>query len=140
MAKKRNLDDYPEVKALIGRLKGGEPSDVLILFIPSRDRFHRDVPNRDAYQGEAFKLFGKLFRGATAFPGCVGIWRAEGNIEPHLDNVTMIETLTDRKNLTEENLYEFADFCRNMGLRMNQACVGVVLNNLLIEIDIKHED
>lgn len=141
MAKKRDLKDYPEIVSILERLRGGKPHEVLLLFVPSHDRREKKLPQADIeiWAGLALTLFGKLFTGATAFQNLKGIYQPKGASRPLYDDPIMIQTLTARENVeSEESLFELSDFCHNMGKKLNQVSVGVVVNNFFIDIQIDH--
>ncbi|HLL88509.1 MAG TPA: hypothetical protein VK324_04345 [Tepidisphaeraceae bacterium] len=140
MAKKK-IEDYPEIQKIIDRLKGGKPSEMIAVFVPSHDRKEKLLQNKEVWENQTLKLFGKLFTGATAFTSMSGVYQPTRDSRPLYDNPTMVQSLTATENLeNEDNLIEFAEFCRNMGQQTNQASIGVVINNKFIDITIDHDD
>jgi hypothetical protein len=137
---KKTFNDYPEIGAILARLKGGRPHEVVILFVPSHDRNQKELTDRDIWANQALELFGKLFTGATAFQNLSGIYQPKRDLRPLYDQPIMIQTLTATENVeNEENLLELAEFCRNMGRKTNQAGIGLVVNNFFIDIQIAPE-
>src|ERR1700678_247556 len=135
--KNRNLDDYPEIKSIFERLGGGKPHDVIIIFVPSHDRNGNKLPiaDKEIWAGKALSLFGRLFTGATAFDNLKGVYQPKKDLRPIFDEPIMIQSLTATENLIdEENLFELADFCRNMGKKMSQVSIGLIVNNFFIDI------
>src|SRR5262245_49596412 len=67
---------HPEVATITESLKSGYRDDTVILFIPSHDRSDppKQVVDQDMWANEALDLFGRLYRGATAFRQLTGIW------------------------------------------------------------------
>lgn len=140
MAKKK-IDDFPEIKEILTRLAGGKPSEVIAIFVPSHDRKEKELPDKAIWEEQTLALFGKLFTGATAFTSLNGVYQPKRDSRPLYDNPTMIQSLTAAENIeNEENLIELAEFCRHMGKRMNQASIGLVINNKFVDIVIKHND
>lgn len=132
--------DYPEIQAILARLRGGKPSEVVALFVPSHDRKNAPVPNQKQWADAALAMFGELFEGATAFQHLRGVYQPEGE-KALFDDPIMIQTLTARKNVEDEaKLLHFAQFCRRMGRNTNQAAVGVIVNNYFIDIRIPHDE
>ena len=136
---KRNLSSYPEIQAIRDRLNGKKPSEVIILFIPSHDRHEKELNDRDIWAQNALALFGKLFHGATAFEHLQGVYQPDKDSKPLYDNPIMVQSLTPTECIADEdNQFELAEFCRNMGRRTNQASIGLVVNNFFIDITISH--
>ena len=52
----------------------GGASFLFVFFIPDRDREGNAI-DQDTWVTSALELFGRLFRGATAFPKGRGVWR-----------------------------------------------------------------
>jgi hypothetical protein len=50
------------------------------------------------------------------------------------DEPIMIQSLVSTERFTEANLKKVLAFGRRMGREMNQACIGVVVNDILYEI------
>jgi hypothetical protein len=137
------LAQYPEIKAILDRLRGGKGSELIILFVPSHDKNEKPVSDQDQWAHKALKLFGKLYDGATAFQNLNGVYHSKDmkrkGLRPSFDNPIMIQSLADASDVEkEENLLELAGFCREMGQKMNQWSVGIVVNNKYIDIVINH--
>jgi len=66
------------VEDLREQLGAGPPAGTLqvTLFVPSVDRDGHPI-DQALWRGEALRVFGRLFRGATAFPPGRGVWRAD---------------------------------------------------------------
>jgi hypothetical protein len=62
----------PNYAALLGA--GKSASTLLVLFIPSLDRYDEPI-DQEYWVGEALKVLGHFFGGATAFPRGRGVWR-----------------------------------------------------------------
>src|ERR1043166_3853448 len=74
-------------------------STLLVLFIPSKDRFDNEI-DQDFWVDEALKMLGTHFRGGTAFPQGRGVWRddAQGGILLY-DNPVVIQCYTGEELL-----------------------------------------
>jgi hypothetical protein len=72
---------------------------LLVLFIPSKDRTNHPI-DQDFWVGEALRVLGKLFGGATAFPRGKGVWRDDaqrGNLL--FDEPVVIQCYTTQQSL-----------------------------------------
>jgi hypothetical protein len=134
---KKNLDDYPEIQEIIHRINGGKPSEMIAIFVPSKDRKDKEILDKAIWEKAALDLFGKLFTGATSFTNLSGIYQPKREGRPLYDNPTMVQSLTATENIMDEaDLLELAEFCHHMGERTNQASIGVVINNKFVDIPI----
>ena len=77
---KSHRDEYPEIEQILARLKGGKPSEVVCLFIPSHDRRENKLPDgvQKMWADAGLELFGELFEGATAFQHLKGVYQPTG--------------------------------------------------------------
>lgn len=140
MAKKKRLDDYPEIREIVERLNGGKPSEMIAVFVPSHDRHEKPLRDKMIWEQQTLSLFGKLFGGATAFSALSGIYQPTKDAKPLYDNPTMVQSLTGTERLRDEgNLLELAEYCRHMGTQTKQASIGVIVNNKFIDIKMIHE-
>ncbi len=137
----KRLGQYPEIKHILDRLRGGRPSEVIIVFIPSHDRDGNELPAAEQakWAKNGMLLFGTLFHGATAFRNLDGIYfdkdmQASG-LRPDWDKPIMIQSLAETPDVkNKDNLVRAAQFFRAMGTALNQRCVGVVINNKYFSI------
>jgi hypothetical protein len=118
---------------LKGRLRFGLADDCVILFIPSHARDKSRLRDQDHWASEALELMGKLFGGATGFPGLTGIWRDDENGGQLLDDQPiMIQSLAKREDVeNQKNIEELAAFLKKMGKATKQGAVAVVFNNAI---------
>ena len=99
------------------------------LFIPSLDRDGRRI-DQDKWVLEALRLLGGLFRGATAFPPGLGVWRDDLRGGRLLEEMTVIVTsYTNPEDHTSENLQELSDFLHRFGVEAHQGEVGIVVSD-----------
>lgn len=126
----------PEVTQIAESLRSGYRDDTVILFIPSHDKSEppREIVDQDMWANEALQLFGRLYKGATAFRQLTGIWN-DGVNKPLPDKPIMIQSLAKRAAVENiANLEEMVVFSKRMGKALNQACVGLVFNDVFHEI------
>jgi hypothetical protein len=119
----------------LARLLGASKavSTLLVLFIPSRDRFERPI-GQDYWVAEALKVLGQCFGGATAFPQGRGVWRddAQGR-RLVLDEPVVIQCYTSLDNI-EANAPALREFLVRMGTESQQGAVGLVIDREYLEI------
>lgn len=118
-------------------LGGGPPAgvDQVTLFVPSVDR--DGEPIDQAYWTEqALIVFGRLFRGATAFPPGRGVWRDDDRGgELVFDETQMVLSYVPEGAFDdEENLKRLRAFLCRMGREANQGEVGIVIDGTYIGI------
>src|SRR5437879_4290225 len=108
-------------------------STLLVLFIPSKDRFGKDI-DQEFWEDEALKMLGTNFRGGTAFPQGRGVWRddAQGGILL-FDNPIVIQCYTSDEAL-EAHGQELRAFLVRMGTETKQGAVGLVIDRDYLEI------
>lgn len=97
------------------------------LFVPSVDRTSLPI-EQEHWVDEALKVFGTLFRGATAFPPGRGVWRddASGGTLV-LDRTAMITSYVDPDAVTKAALASLRAFLHRMGREARQGEVGIVV-------------
>src|SRR5262245_823921 len=102
-------------------------STLLVLFIPSRDRF--DLPiDQGPWVNEALRVLGELFGGATAFPQGRGVWRddARGGVLIY-DEPVVIQCYTNEATV-ESKAPALRGFLVRMGTETRQGAVGLVID------------
>lgn len=117
---------------LKGRLRFGKGDDTVIVFIPSHERDGQTrVKDQDQWAQKALDLMGRLFGGATGFPGLLGTWRDDENGGTMVDDEPiMIQSLAKREDIENEDVVaELAAFLKSMGKRTKQGAIGVVFND-----------
>jgi len=111
-------------------LGAGPPAgvDAVTLFVPSVDRNGETIDQR--YWVEiALETFGRLFRGATAFPPGRGVWRDDDNDgELVYDDTQMVTSWVADDLLTDPGILdELKSFLCKMGRETNQGEIGIVI-------------
>lgn len=106
---------------------------LLVLFIPSRDRFEKPI-EQDYWVEEALETLGRLFGGATAFPQGRGVWRddAQGGRLIH-DEPVIIQCYT-HEALIEQYAAELRLYLVRLGTEGQQGAVGLVIDRDYLEI------
>ncbi len=112
-------------------LGAGPPAgvDQVTLFVPSVDR--DGEPIDQAYWTEqALATFGRLFRGATAFPPGRGVWRDdERGGELVYDDTQMVTSYVPSGAFDdEETVKRLKEFLFRMGREANQGEIGIVVD------------
>lgn len=107
----------------------------IVFYVPSKDRFEKDIPH-EKWVKETLETFGRLFRGATAFPRAQGVWRddAHGGKLVH-ENPTIVECYVDRKALNKGKK-ELRRFLHRLGRETNQGEIGIVIDSKYFGITI----
>ncbi|MGE5607723.1 MAG: hypothetical protein ACM359_00570 [Bacillota bacterium] len=130
------LQDYPETRQIVERLRFGRPHENLCLFVPSHTRDGKELESQAEWATKALKLFGDLFGGATAFKHLEGIFKPD-DADAMYDSPIMVQTLTPKERVeNEKSLRKLGEFCRMMGTETDQHSVGLVVNNYFINIRI----
>jgi hypothetical protein len=108
-------------------------STLLVLFIPSHDRFGQEI-DQEFWVDDALKTLGANFRGGTAYPQGRGVWRddAQGGILL-FDNPVVIQCYTSEDAL-ETHGQELRGFLVRMGAETKQGAVGLVIDGDYLEI------
>jgi hypothetical protein len=111
-------------------LGAGPPAgvDQVTLFVPSVDRV--GDPIDQAYWTErALTTFGRLFRGATAFPPGRGVWRDDerGGVLVY-DDTQMVTSYVPSDLLDDDDTVKrLRSFLCKMGRDANQGEIGIVI-------------
>ncbi|MEW6368851.1 MAG: hypothetical protein AB1714_29835 [Acidobacteriota bacterium] len=99
----------------------------ITLFVPSVDRDGVRI-DQDYWREETLRIFGTLFRGATAFPPGRGVWRDdERGGELVFDDTVLVTSYADPMALTDEVFAELRRFVHRLGRESNQGEVGIVV-------------
>ncbi len=108
----------------------------LMVFVPTVDRQGRKLRGGgQPWTRETLVVLGTLFRGATAYPKGLGVWRddrAGGRLV--YDQTTIVFSYVARQDLTAQALKALRAFLHRMGREANQGEVGVVLDGHYIGI------
>lgn len=121
----------PDYTSLLGASKS--ESTLLVLFIPSRDRYDQPI-DQEYWVTEALRVLGGFFGGATAFPQGRGVWRddAQGGVLL-VDEPVVIQCYTSETAL-EEQARPLREFLVRMGTEARQGAVGFVIDRSYLEI------
>jgi len=106
----------------------------LMIFVPSADRNGRKLKG-PPWTKPTLRVLGKLFRGATAYPRGLGVWRddaAGGKLV--FDDTTIVFSYVAPKDLTPGTLAELRKFLHRLGRETNQGEIGLVLDGHYIGI------
>jgi hypothetical protein len=99
-----------------------------MIFVPSADRSGKKLRG-PSWTRPVLRTLGKLFRGATAYPKGLGVWRddrAGGRLV--FDDTTIVFSYVAPTDLTNESLGELRAFLHRMGRETNQGEMGLVLD------------
>ncbi len=116
----------PDIRTALG---SGPPAGTcqLTLFLPSHTKDGQPL-DQHSWREEALRVFGTLFRGATAFPPGRGVWRNdEQGGQLQFDDVLLITSYADPNALTDEALQTLRAFLHRLGREANQGEVGIVV-------------
>jgi hypothetical protein len=121
----------PDFAGALGASKAA--STLLVLFIPSKDRSDKPIDQED-WVGEALRVLGMLFGGATAFPRGKGVWRDDAQDGKLLfDEPVVIQCYTSERAL-EQKASALRDFLHRMGREARQGAIGLVIDRDYLEI------
>jgi len=121
----------PEFTNLLGASRSA--STLLVLFIPSKDRHDRPI-DQDHWVRQALAILGEHFRGATAFPKGLGVWRDDAQGGKLLyDEPVVIQCYTSA-TLLELQAPALRDFLHRLGREARQGAVGLVIDRDYLEI------
>ena len=127
----------PTVAGVLGASKVA--STLLVLFIPSKDRTNNPI-DQEYWVGEALRILGTLFGGATAFPQGKGVWRDDAQGGKLLfDEPVVIQCYTSEQVL-EKQAAPLRDFLNRMGREAHQGAVGLVIDRDYLEIGFPLEE
>ncbi len=111
-------------------------STLLVLFVPSANRFGRSLGKReqDRWVRKALQVLGENMGGATAFPRGLGVWRDDDQGGKLVwDKPVLIQCYTDEVTL-EQNAAPLREFLIEMGTETSQGAVGFVIDRDYYEI------
>jgi hypothetical protein len=127
----REVFAMPELAEALGASKAA--STLLVVFIPSKDRSNRRI-DQNYWVGEALRVLGTLFGGATAFPKGKGVWRDDAQGGKLLfDEPVVIQCYTSEQSL-EQQAPALREFLYHMGRQSRQGAVGLVIDRDYLEI------
>ncbi len=101
----------------------------MTLFVPSVDR-HGEPIDQAYWTEQALAMFGRLFRGATAFPPGRGVWRNdERGGELVYDDTQMVTSYVASGAFDDdETVKRLREFLYRMGREANQGEIGIVID------------
>ena len=106
----------------------------LVIFVPSVDRNGRKLEG-SSWTRPTLEVLGRLFRGATANPRGLGVWRNDrAGGELVFDDTTIVFSFVTPADLTDSSLMVLRHFLHRMGREANQGEVGLVLDGTYIGI------
>ncbi len=118
-------------------------SVLLVLFIPSVERDGQTVVDQEHWVGEALRLLGRLFGGATAYPRARGVWRDDARGGALVEDQPVVIHCYTEPGAIEgpQNMAELGRFCRRMGRATNQGEIGLVVDDEYLAItDFREEE
>lgn len=115
-----------------------QASTLLVLFIPSVDRYQRPI-DQSTWVDQALEFLGSAFGGATAFPQAKGVWRDDERAgELVFDQPVIINCYTSEESI-EEQVEGLKAFLLQMGTETRQGAVGLVIDRDYLEIEFPLE-
>src|SRR5437660_1080495 len=121
----------PDYASLLRASKSA--STLLVLFIPSRDRYDQPI-DQEYWVEEALRVLGVCFGGATAFPKGRGVWRDDDQGgQLLLDEPVVIQCCTSAEAL-EAQTVALRTFLVRMGREARQGAMGLVIDRDYLEI------
>jgi hypothetical protein len=105
------------------------------LFLPSVDRYGSPI-DQDYWQEATLEEFGRLFRGATAFPPGRGVWRDDvRNGVLVFDETIMVTSYIDPSLLDDDSVVDdLRRFLHRLGRDANQGEVAIVIDDEMLSI------
>jgi hypothetical protein len=116
-------------------------STLLVLFIPSADRFGTSLGKKEQgrWVRKALKVLGKGMGGATAFPRGLGVWRDDAQSGKLVwDKPVLVQCYTTEEAL-EQQAASLREFLDSMGTETRQGAVGFVIDRDYYEIQFPLE-
>jgi hypothetical protein len=111
----------------------------LMIFVPSVDRFGKHIQS-ERWTRATLQTLGELFRGATAFPKGLGVWRDdERGGKLVFDKTTIVFSYVNPEDMTPAALVRLRHFLHRMGREARQGEIGLVLDGHYIGIT-KYEE
>jgi hypothetical protein len=128
------LSEEAFVTDYASRLGAGlSASTLIVLFVPSHDRSGHAI-DQDHWVGEALRVLGGCFGGATAFPQGRGVWRDDAQEgELLFDAPVVIQCYTSEAELARQT-GPLRRFLHRMGRDARQGAVGLVIDRDYLEI------
>jgi len=111
------------------QLGAGPPAGTLqvTLFVPSVDREGLGI-DQEYWREETLRTFGRLFRGATAFPPGRGVWRDDsrgGDLV--FDDTILVTSYVVPRAFNKTAMRDLRRFLHRLGREGRQGEVGIVI-------------
>jgi hypothetical protein len=120
---------------IMADIKWGKSDDSIVLFIPDKDKKSVPIMDQAQWAEGAAELFARLYGGSTGYKNLLGTWYDSKSGTLIAEQPIMIQALTKRENLEDpEKLDELLTFCKRMGKKTNQACIGLAINDVFYYI------
>jgi len=134
MARRKEKDQpSKDAEQLLAAVVKDRGDDIIILIVPSHGGGHPQIelPDKDQWADAALQLFGRLYRGATAFETFQGIWISDDGKEL-FDKPVFIESLVNREDAENVGkLEELVAFAQRMCRETKQECVAIICNDTI---------
>lgn len=112
----------------------------LLVFVPSVDREGRRLKS-DRWTRATLEVLGSLFRGATAYPKGLGVWRDdEAGGRLIYDDTTIVFSYVAPRDVTDVALGQLRRFLHRLGREARQGEVGMVFDGHYIGISEYDEE
>src|SRR5262245_64596846 len=109
-------------------------STLLVLFIPSADRFMQPIPDQKKWVDQALEVLGTSCTGATALPKGRGVWRDDQQGGKLIyDEPIVIHCYTSMDTIRQHH-DALREFLVRMGTETNQGAIGFVIERTYMEI------
>lgn len=108
---------------------------LFILFIPTKDKNSKDLPDPELWRSGAGDLLTSLFGGATEMPPAKGKWYNEDTKKIVPESIVLIHSYASEAKANDENrIKALAMFLHRMGRETNQGEVAVVIDGVFHRI------
>jgi hypothetical protein len=126
----------PDHAALARTLESNKGNEVLIvLFIPSRDKNSKLLPDHDVWWKTAAQVLSEEFGGATVMPAAKGFWKNYEDGKLVEEDVTLAHCYVDPKDLDDiKKVKKLAKFLHGMGKVTNQGEIALVIDGVFHRI------
>lgn len=114
-------------------------STVLVLFVPSVDRFDQPI-EQEYWVTESLSVLGRLFGGATAFPQGRGVWRDDARGGQLIFDAPVIVQCYTTETALEESAEDLRSFFLRLGKDGRQGAIGFVIDRDYLEIRFPLEE
>jgi hypothetical protein len=103
-------------------------TSLIVIFVPNRDRDAQPI-DQEYWVDAILTVLGRLFRGATAYPRGLGVWRDDERGGTLLqEEPVIVFSYVAEADLTTTALSELYRTLSRMGRQANQGEIGVVID------------